>query len=46
VCREASDVCDVEETCTGTTPTCPTDAVADKSVVCRESDKVCINDAR
>ena len=35
VCRASAGVCDVEEKCDGTNPSCPTDAFAAASVVCR-----------
>ena len=35
VCRAAAGVCDVAETCTGTSATCPADAFVSSSVVCR-----------
>jgi hypothetical protein len=43
VCRSASagDVCDVEEFCTGSDGSCPADAVAPASTVCRSSAGVC-----
>lgn len=34
-CRPATSICDVAETCNGTSPTCPTDAFAASNVVCR-----------
>lgn len=36
VCRPASDVCDLEETCTGMSATCPGDRVQPADVLCRD----------
>ena len=36
-CRPAADVCDVAETCSGTSGTCPNDGFAPATVVCRAS---------
>ncbi len=41
VCRAATDVCDLAETCDGVADACPTDAKAAKSVVCRASAGAC-----
>ena len=41
VCRVTADICDVAETCTGSTPLCPADGFAASSTVCRESTGVC-----
>jgi hypothetical protein len=40
-CRNAAGVCDVAETCTGSTATCPADAFEPSSTVCRGSAGVC-----
>src|SRR5207249_266368 len=37
VCRAAVRVCDVDETCTGTSTTCPVDAFEPASTLCRPS---------
>src|SRR5439155_26841938 len=39
VCRAAAGVCDVQETCTGSSPTCPADAKS--TAVCRASAGIC-----
>lgn len=41
VCRVASGACDLEERCTGSTVTCPGDAVAPATAVCRGSTGAC-----
>jgi hypothetical protein len=41
VCRAASDKCDIAETCTGTSPDCPADALYDDHHVCRPSSDLC-----
>jgi len=41
VCRSAAGVCDVAETCDGTTPDCPPDGFAGGAVVCRPAADVC-----
>jgi hypothetical protein len=41
VCRPVAGPCDVAETCTGTSATCPTDSVAGAIVVCRSSTGAC-----
>ncbi len=41
VCRSATGACDVPETCTGTSPTCPPDGLASSSTVCRSSTGEC-----
>ncbi len=41
VCRAAQGTCDVEERCTGNTPTCPGDARADGGTSCRASTGPC-----
>src|SRR6185436_12740946 len=41
VCRVSAGVCDVQETCTGLSGTCPADAFASTSTVCRGSAGVC-----
>ena len=41
ICRPATDVCDVPETCTGTSAPCPPDAFAATSVVCRSAAGIC-----
>ncbi len=40
-CRAQAGVCDVAETCTGTSPTCPPDAFAPATTQCRVSADVC-----
>ena len=37
VCRASQGVCDVAETCTGSSSTCPSDAVASAGIQCRAS---------
>jgi hypothetical protein len=41
VCRAAAGVCDTAETCSGTNPACPTDAVKPSTEVCRLSVDPC-----
>ena len=41
VCRGSAGVCDVAETCTGSSTACPTDAFAPSSTVCRSAASVC-----
>ena len=41
VCRAAVDVCDLPETCDGTSNACPTDAYKPATEVCRESAGLC-----
>ena len=41
VCRTAAGVCDVAETCTGTSSPCPADAKSPSGTVCRSSAGVC-----
>ncbi|KNC47443.1 disintegrin [Thecamonas trahens ATCC 50062] len=41
VCRPAAGPCDVAETCTGSSPTCPTDSLALSATVCRPSVGAC-----
>src|SRR5207244_11371708 len=36
-CRASAGVCDVVETCTGTSSTCPADAFQSSTTVCRPS---------
>src|SRR5438034_686501 len=40
-CRASAGVCDVAETCTGTSSTCPADGFLSSSTVCRASAGVC-----
>src|SRR5439155_456970 len=40
-CRASAGVCDVAETCTGTSATCPSDTVLSSSTVCRAAAGVC-----
>jgi len=40
-CRAAAGVCDVAETCTGTSPTCPADGFQPSSTVCRDAAGEC-----
>ncbi|MEM7609519.1 MAG: hypothetical protein AAF411_29590, partial [Myxococcota bacterium] len=44
ICREAMGDCDVAETCDGLGAQCPSDRVADSSVVCRPGDGQCLLD--
>ena len=44
VCRAATDVCDVAETCTGTSTACPADAVAAVNTSCPDDGKLCTHD--
>ena len=41
VCRASEGVCDVAETCTGSSGTCPSDAVAAATLTCRASAGEC-----
>src|SRR5262249_34143741 len=41
VCRPAAGDCDVAETCTGTSPTCPTDRFAPTTQRCRDAAGEC-----
>src|SRR5437667_6772026 len=41
VCRAAAGPCDVAETCTGASPTCPADAFLPSSTVCRAAAGEC-----
>src|SRR5206468_5053244 len=41
VCRAAAGPCDVAETCTGSSTTCPADAFLPSSTVCRGSTATC-----
>ncbi|HEY6475136.1 MAG TPA: hypothetical protein VI456_01060, partial [Polyangia bacterium] len=41
ICRAANGVCDVAETCNGTSLDCPADGFAAKTVVCRASAGTC-----
>src|SRR5690606_29263154 len=41
ICRLAADLCDVAESCTGTSPVCPADAVAPPTTVCRPAADAC-----
>jgi hypothetical protein len=41
VCRSSNGVCDVAETCTGSTAACPTDQFQPSTSVCRSSTGVC-----
>jgi len=41
VCRPSSGICDLSETCTGTSATCPADSFVSSSVVCSPSSGVC-----
>lgn len=43
VCRAASGDCDLEEKCTGSSETCPTDSVRPSSYICRASAGGCDN---
>jgi hypothetical protein len=41
ICRASSGVCDIAETCTGSSATCPTDIFKSNSNICRASSGVC-----
>ena len=41
VCRTTAGVCDVQETCTGASATCPADGLASSTLQCRSSSGVC-----
>jgi hypothetical protein len=41
LCRPAAGICDVEETCTGTSPSCPADAFISSATVCRAATGAC-----
>src|SRR5213079_2947118 len=41
VCRAAVDLCDTTETCTGTSTTCPADAIKPAGTVCRAAAGEC-----
>jgi len=41
VCRGSAGACDIQETCTGTSDTCPADTVESAATVCRASGGVC-----
>jgi len=41
VCRESAGICDIEETCTGSSAVCPSDSYDPSSAVCRPSAGVC-----
>ena len=41
VCRSAAGVCDIQETCDGSSMDCPTDAKQPTTVVCRQSAGAC-----
>jgi hypothetical protein len=41
VCRPSAGVCDVAETCTGTSAACPADGFAPATTVCRPASGVC-----
>src|SRR5207249_4975879 len=40
-CRAAGDLCDVAETCTGSSSTCPADGIASAGTVCRPAVNEC-----
>lgn len=44
VCRAAAGVCDVEETCTGTSDQCPPDQKKAAGTVCSDDGNVCTSD--
>src|SRR5207245_517541 len=44
VCRAAVDECDVAESCTGTSTTCPTDAFVASGTPCTDDGNVCTTD--
>ena len=41
VCRAAAGICDVAETCTGSSPTCPANVLKPTSTVCRAAAGLC-----
>ena len=41
VCRGSAGACDIQETCTGTSDTCPSDAVESAATICRASGGIC-----
>lgn len=41
VCRAAAGICDVAETCTGSSATCPADVLEPTSTVCRAAAGIC-----
>jgi hypothetical protein len=41
VCRGSQGVCDVAETCTGSSAACPADQLRDSSFVCRSTSGIC-----
>ncbi|HAC80960.1 MAG TPA: hypothetical protein DCG06_11740, partial [Deltaproteobacteria bacterium] len=41
VCRGSAGACDIQETCTGTSDTCPADTVESAATVCRASGGIC-----
>src|SRR5205085_2145444 len=41
VCRTLAGICDVAETCTGSSAECPSDSLASPSTVCRGAAAVC-----
>ena len=43
-CRSAANECDMAETCTGSSTTCPTDAVKSNTTVCTDDGNVCTTD--
>src|SRR5207253_2354206 len=44
LCRAAVNECDLAETCTGTTPSCPTDLVKAAGTACTDDGNVCTTD--
>src|SRR5262249_48563623 len=41
VCRSSAGICDLQETCTGTSPTCPANGFASSATICRSAAGVC-----
>src|SRR5207253_3576189 len=45
VCRGAANDCDLQETCTGSSPSCPTNLVKAAGTACTDDGNVCTTDA-
>src|SRR5207245_1138653 len=45
ICRAAANECDLQETCTGSSPSCPTDLVKAAGTACTDDGNVCTTDA-
>ena len=41
ICRTSKGICDVQETCTGSSATCPVDTFKPNTYVCRSSEGAC-----